>query len=92
MKEVDTDGRMMYGMGGVCVWDNIMKINHSLKNGMDDFTLKEEDLPYAVVLYSEADDEEMVEIGEGLSFFAKLLRIYCPFGFGTPSSRFSLFS
>lgn len=43
-------------------------------------------------LKREADDEEIVEMGEGLSFFAKLLRMYCPFGLTMLSSGFSLFS
>ena len=40
---------------------------------------------------SDADEEEMVEMGEGFNFLAKLLRMNCPFGFTTSSSFFSLF-
>ncbi len=43
-------------------------------------------------LSSEADDEEIVEMGDGFSFFAKLLRINWPFGRRGISSFLSLFS
>lgn len=43
-------------------------------------------------LKRDAEEEEIVEMGEGLSFLARLLRMYCPFGLTMLSSGFSLFS
>lgn len=43
-------------------------------------------------LKRDAEEEEIVEMGEGFSFLARLLRMYCPFGLTMLSSGFSLFS
>ena len=63
--------------------------NHSLNN-WSDFPLRDEDLT-SPVRYSEADEDEMVDMGEGFNFFAKLFKINWPFGLTTPYSFFSLF-
>ena len=43
-------------------------------------------------LKREAEEDEIVDMGEGLSFLARLFRMYCPFGLAMVSSGFSLFS
>lgn len=42
------------------------------------------------LLYKEAEEDEIVDIGEGFSFLARLFKIYCPFGLVTLSSSFSM--
>jgi hypothetical protein len=67
-----------------------MDENHSLEMGSSCVLPRKEEDFTSPLRNSEADEEEMVEMGEGFNFLARLFRMYCPFGF--PISSFSFFS
>jgi hypothetical protein len=76
-----------------CLLAKLM-LNHSLENfPICSRPLKEADFA-SPLRNNEADDEEMVDMGEGFNFLARLFRMYCPLGLATTGgySFLSLFS